>query len=352
VLAKASGHAVPRFTRLAAVSVAFAGLLLSANVPSQAWAGRPAQAKAPAAARVKAVKAAKAAKARVKSRVTAGKGSKAQKALAARKANRTLGRTKVVVRKATGTATTRAPKNKIKIKVVGPMGNPIAHLPPVTGKGKRIVFGVMGGAGSNTPAKVNGLLHAMGGHIAKSGNVVLTGAAPGLPDHSVRGAREAGGLTVGISSFRTMAAHREAGAPTNFDVLQMTSLPPSLKGQNRPNFMGREIDNIERSDVIVIAGGRFGTLGELAIALEERRPVGVLTGSGGVADIVKDVVKASTRAGKAPGAPVIYDSNPKRLVSRLIKAKQQLDMSGKKGPLGDGDGPFKAPKPMTKPAGP
>lgn len=220
-------------------------------------------------------------------------------------------------------------------KVVGPMANPIKHLPPA--KGERIVFGVMGGAGSGTPAKVNKMLFDLGGQVASGGHVVLTGAAPGLPDHSVKGAKAKGGLTVGISSFRTMADHTKSGSPTNFDVLQLTSLPPALRGQNRPNFMGREIDNIERSDVIVIAGGRFGTLGELSIALEERRPIGVLTGSGGVADIVKDVVKASQRAGKGPGAPVIYDSNPKRLVTRLIKAKRAFDKTGKTGPLGDGD---------------
>ena len=223
-------------------------------------------------------------------------------------------------------------------KVVGPMANPIAHLPRA--KGDRIVFGVMGGAGTDTPAKVDGMLVELGGQIARGGHVVLTGAAPGLPDHAVRGARSEGGLTVGISSYRTLDKHVEAGNPTNFDVLQLTSLPPSLRGQDRPNFMGREIDNIERSDVIVIAGGRFGTLGELAIALEERRPVGVLTGSGGVAEIVKDVVRASTRAGKPPGAPVIYDSNPQRLVQRLVKAKQEMDKKGVTGPLGDGFGNF------------
>ncbi|HEU5056787.1 MAG TPA: hypothetical protein VFU21_09675, partial [Kofleriaceae bacterium] len=133
--------------------------------------------------------------------------------------------------------------------------------------------------------------------------------------------------------------HIASGSPTDFDVLQLTDLPPAHRGQDRPNYMGREIDNIERSDVIIIAGGRFGTLGELAIALEERRPIGVLTGSGGIADIVREIVKASTRAGKAPGAPIIYDSNPARLVTRLEKAHRKMEETGaRRGPLGDGFG--------------
>ena len=221
-------------------------------------------------------------------------------------------------------------------KVVGPRADPIEHLPG--GKGERIVFGVMGGAGNDTPAATNRLVHELGEHIAEEGHVVLTGAAPGLPDQAVRGAREKGGLTVGISSYRTVRAHRAAGSPLNFDVLKTTKLPPALRRyRGRPNYMGREIDNIEHSDVIVITGGRFGTLGELSIALEEKRPVGVLVGSGGIAEEVKRIVAASTRAGKAPGAPVIYDSNPQRLVRRLAEVKRQMDRAGvKPGPLGEG----------------
>lgn len=220
--------------------------------------------------------------------------------------------------------------------VVGPRANPIEHLPGA--KGERIVFGVMGGAGNDTPAATNKLVHELGAHIAEAGHVVLTGAAPGLPDEAVRGAREKGGLTVGISSYSSVRAHRKAGSPLNFDVLKTTKLPPSLRRyRGRPNYMGREIDNIEHSDVIVITGGRFGTLGELAIALEEKRPVGVLVGSGGIADEVKRIVAASTRAGKAPGAPVIYDSNPQRLVRRLAEAKRAMDRAGiERGPLGEG----------------
>jgi predicted Rossmann-fold nucleotide-binding protein len=220
-------------------------------------------------------------------------------------------------------------------KVVGPGANPLRYLPRA-GAGERIVFGVMGGGGAHTPAEVSEAMHALGGAIAKGGHVTLTGALGGLPGEAHRGARAAGGLTVGISSYRTVEAHVEAGNPTDFDILQLTELPPALRGTNRPNYMGREIDNIERSDVIVIAGGRFGTLGELAIAFEERRPIGVLTGTGGISDIVPQIVEASTKAGKPPGAPVLYDSDPVRLVRRLTAAKREMDRAGApRGPLGD-----------------
>lgn len=226
----------------------------------------------------------------------------------------------------------RQRRGNLRRKSVGPSGDPIAELPG--GKRGRIVFGVMGGAGKTTPKSVERSVSELGGAIADANGVILTGAAPGIPDIAVRAAREKGASAIGISPYKSMAEHEEAKAPTNFDVMKFTE-HPALRGQKRPNYMGREIDNIEHSDVIIVAGGRFGTLGELAVALDEGKPVGVLTGTGGISGIVKEIVKASTAAGKRPRIPVVYDSNPQNLVRKLTEAKQQYDSLGETGPLGD-----------------
>jgi hypothetical protein len=73
--------------------------------------------------------------------------------------------------------------------------------------------------------------------------------------------------------------------------------------------------NIRSSDIVVIAGGRSGTLGEFAIAYDEGRLVGVLTGTGGVADMIEELVD---RMGKETGAHVLYDDDPSSLIDRLI----------------------------------
>jgi predicted Rossmann-fold nucleotide-binding protein len=218
--------------------------------------------------------------------------------------------------------------------VVGPRGNPLAHLPRADRL--RVVIGVMGSAGGKTSAHTVRALRDLGTAIATSGSVILTGACPGLPNEAVVAAKKAGGRAVGISPWSTLSDHRKAGSPVEgFDVLQLTQLPSVLRGQRRPNYMGREIDNIVRSDVVVVAGGRTGTLGEFAIAIEERRPVGVLLGTGGISGELKRVLQASKRAGKQPGAPVLFDHDPSRLVKRLLKAKAALDASGATGPLGE-----------------
>ena len=92
-----------------------------------------------------------------------------------------------------------------------------------------------------------------------------------------------------------------------YDVLIFTGL----------GMMGRELINIYSSDIIVIVGGRSGTLGEFAIAYEQGKLIGVLEGSGGITVALPAL--ESGLAEKNTGAEVIYDGDPERLVTRLIE---------------------------------
>jgi hypothetical protein len=80
--------------------------------------------------------------------------------------------------------------------------------------------------------------------------------------------------------------------------------------------MGREIENIRSSDIVVIAGGSSGTLGEFAIAFDEGRLIGVLTRTGGIAGHIPDLVQLFT---KPTGAHVLYDDDPVQLIERLLE---------------------------------
>jgi uncharacterized protein (TIGR00725 family) len=185
------------------------------------------------------------------------------------------------------------------------------HLPvrhePFTGAQIRI--GVMGSAGGEFDPNVLELCRMLGRAVAESGSCLLTGACPGLPHAAVEGAHEAGGHVIGISPAVSLREHIEVfGSPySEYDVLIYTGL----------GLMGRELVNIRTSDIIVVVGGRSGTLGEFAIAFEEGKLIGALTGSGGITDVLPDVV---ARLGKETGATLLYDADPDRLVARLMKA--------------------------------
>jgi uncharacterized protein (TIGR00725 family) len=166
----------------------------------------------------------------------------------------------------------------------------------------------MGSASGELDPEVVASVRRLGSAIAAAGCTLMTGACAGLPMAAVEGAKEAGGLVVGISPALSEAEHiRRFHAPVDgFDVIVYTG----------SGLMGREVVNIRSSDIVVIAGGRSGTLGEFAIAYDEGRLVGVLTGTGGIADMVEELI---TRMDKDTGAHVLYDNDPASLVSRLIE---------------------------------
>lgn len=191
----------------------------------------------------------------------------------------------------------------------GPL-SPDHHLGRVPSKGdpgRPLVFGVMGSATGPFDPAVAELARALGRAVAEAGCTLITGACPGLPQEAVLGAFAFGGLVLGISPALSEREHVERyGSPTEgFAALIYTG----------SGLMGREVVNIRSSDIVVIVGGHSGTLGEFAIAYDEGRLIGVLTGTGGVADLVGGLVE---RLAKDTGAKVLYDEDPDRLVARLV----------------------------------
>ncbi len=173
----------------------------------------------------------------------------------------------------------------------------------------RLKLGVMGGAGDNVPDSHLEKAAVLGEAIADAGCIVITGACPGLPLAAARGAKRSGGTVIGISPALSLDEHAfKYESPTlAHDVLIFTG----------SGLMGREVVNIRSSDIVVIVGGSSGTLGELAIAYDEGKLIGVLTGTGGISDMVKDILATCN---KDTGARVIYDDDPRGLVEQLLDA--------------------------------
>jgi hypothetical protein len=171
----------------------------------------------------------------------------------------------------------------------------------------KLTIGVMGASGGELSEAIRQKAYQLGEAIAEHDAILITGGCPGLPYEAVRGAKAKGGLVVGISPGLSIDEHRgRYRSPVDgFDVLIYTG----------SGLMGREITNIRSCDMVVIAGGRTGTLGEFAIAYDEGRLIGILSGTGGITDIVEAIVRAS---GKDTGACVLYDEDPAKLIDRLI----------------------------------
>jgi uncharacterized protein (TIGR00725 family) len=170
----------------------------------------------------------------------------------------------------------------------------------------RLTVGVMGSAGDDETEHARTIAYALGEAIADRGFILITGACHGLPYHAARGAKAAGGQSVGVSPALSLHEHlyRYNSPADAFDVLIYTG----------SGLMGREVTNIRSSDMVVVLGGRSGTLGEFAIAFDEGKLIGVLQGTGGVAD---DIAQIVTSFDKETGARLLYGDDPVDLMDRL-----------------------------------
>jgi len=170
----------------------------------------------------------------------------------------------------------------------------------------RMTVGVMGSAGGKLEDRARQLAYRLGAAIAKRGYVLITGACPGIPHEAVKGAKEEGGIVVGVSPALNLEEHvRKYHSPTRgYDAIIYTG----------SGLMGREIENIRSCDVVIFAGGRSGTLGEFAIAYDEAKVIGIMEGTGGVTDHFKEIIGMMK---KETGAILCYDADPERLLDKL-----------------------------------
>lgn len=112
------------------------------------------------------------------------------------------------------------------------------------------------GPGEATAAELSAA-EAVGDELARAGAVLVCGGLGGVMEAACRGAREAGGTTIGILP----GADRAAANPF-VDVAIATGL-----GEARNALVVRS------ADVLVAVGRGYGTLSEIALALKARKPV-------------------------------------------------------------------------------
>jgi len=175
-----------------------------------------------------------------------------------------------------------------------------------------MTVGVMGSAGGHLANEVRQPVRRLGAAIARRGYVLVTGACPGMPHDAVKGAKEEGGFVVGVSPALNLEEHvRKYHSPTRgYDAIIYTG----------SGLMGREIENIRSCDVVIFAGGRSGTLGEFAIAYDEGKVIGVLEGTGGITEHLKNIISIVK---KETGAIVCYDADPERLLDQLERIYEE-----------------------------
>lgn len=147
----------------------------------------------------------------------------------------------------------------------------------------------------------------IGREIARQNCILVTGATTGVPFYAAMGTKEMGGVSIGFSPAVSEKEHTKVyKLPTDFfDLMIYTGF----------DYAGRNLLMTRAADAVIVACGRMGTMNEFTIAFEDRKPIGVLEGSGGTADIIKILIRKPHR----PGEKIIHETDPKILVQKLIK---------------------------------
>lgn len=106
----------------------------------------------------------------------------------------------------------------------------------------------------------------VGGEVARSGSVLITGGMGGVMYAACRGARDAGGITVGI-----IPQDDPLLANPHCDIVIPTGMG-----------LTRDFLNALSADGIIIIGGGSGTLSEICAAYMHKKPMVAIRNMGGV----------------------------------------------------------------------
>ncbi len=168
-------------------------------------------------------------------------------------------------------------------------------------------IGVSGSAANNCAPGAYAKSREVGRQIALAGAVCVTGDTIGIPHAAAHGAKAARGMTVGISPAVSRQEHdRKYHLPNDeMDIIVYTGF----------QYSGRNLLFIRACDAVIFICGRVGTLNEFTIAFEDKKPVGILTETGGIIDEIEHILALAER-GKSK---VVWDTDPKRLVQKMVE---------------------------------
>jgi len=130
---------------------------------------------------------------------------------------------------------------------------------------KKFQILVIGNNDNGCTAELEKIAYETGIEIAKSNSILITGGLGGVMKAASKGAKESGGLTVGIIPQNDMSEANEF-----CDVVI-------------PSGMGlmRDFLNALSADGVIAIGGGSGTLSEICAAYMYSKPIVVLKNSGG-----------------------------------------------------------------------
>ncbi len=167
----------------------------------------------------------------------------------------------------------------------------------------------------------------LGREIARQGAVLVNGATTGFPFWAAMGAKEEGGICIGISPAASEYEHVEVyKLPLDYmDLIIYTGF----------GYPGRDLLMTRAADAVVCGCGRIGTIHEFTVAFEDKKPIGIFEGPWKMDEELTQIIENAHRF----NPKVVYGSDPKKLLADILALvkKDKIEYRVSKESLSDVD---------------
>lgn len=184
---------------------------------------------------------------------------------------------------------------------------------------EKLKIGIFGSAIKGVP-EVETKAQEMGIVLSRHDVILITGACTGLPYQVVWSAYQAN-PNIKIWGFSPATTYEEQVALTPDDdnsiysVLRYVGEDFPFKDNVAIARKYRNVLSTATCDAGIVISGRWGTLSEFTNLFDMGKVIGVLTGTGGVADELPGLMQ---RISKPSKAVVIFDENPVQIVDKVL----------------------------------
>lgn len=152
--------------------------------------------------------------------------------------------------------------------------------------------------------------------------IIVTGGCAGLP-YVVAQAAAAQGVEIwGFSAELNMEELRLQAPDDDHTIYSKLEFVPQnyvFATNRRARMKYRNVISTATCDAGIIISGRWGSLNEFTNLIDLQKTVGVLTGTGGIAD---ELPALSRKISKEGQGHIIFDDNPKTLTQKLLRVMQ------------------------------
>jgi len=165
----------------------------------------------------------------------------------------------------------------------------------------------------------------LGKEIARQGAVLVTGATTGFPFWAAMGAKEEGGICVGISPAAGEREHVEVyKLPLDYmDLIIYTGF----------GYPGRDLLLTRSADAVICGCGRIGTIHEFTVAFEDKKPIGIFEGPWEMGAELEEIIQKGHRE----NPKIVITPDPKKVVEGVIALvkKDKLEYKTSKSSMSD-----------------